>query len=207
MKRIKDKALIVFVKNPVLGKAKTRLAKTIGDADALAAYLELLEHTRTIVRTCDATKFLFYSTFIDNKDAWSNEKFEKRVQTGADLGERMKNAFATLFKENYQKIAIIGSDCGDLNTEIIEQAFKELEQNDLVIGPAEDGGYYLLGMNQFFPFLFENKEWSTAGLFEKTMEDVEKQGLRCVKLPILNDVDEYEDWIRWQKKRQEINDE
>lgn len=188
-------ALIIFIKNPILGTAKTRLAKTIGDEKALEAYLELLEHTRNISRKLECKKFLFYNQFIDKKDAWSNREFDKQLQVQGDLGAKMRAAFEAVFEKGFQKAIIIGSDCGELQPEIIERAFDALNHRDLVIGPALDGGYYLLGMRRFYPYLFENKKWSTASLFETTVSEIIQKKQSLYQLVTLNDVDEYEDWL------------
>ena len=191
-------ALIIFIKNPVLGAAKTRLAKTIGDQKALEAYLKLLEHTRKVSRKIKAQKFLFYNQFIDEQDEWANHMFSKQLQVKGDLGEKMKAGFDFVFQAGYEKAVIIGSDCGELNHAIIERAFAALDQRDFVIGPALDGGYYLLGMKQFAAFPFENKQWSTSTLFETTVAEIIRKKQSVYQLVALNDVDEYEDWIRWE---------
>ena len=184
------KAIILFTKNPELGKVKTRLAKTLGDSKALEIYKKLLLHTQQIVAPILVDKFIFYSEEKIEKDAWSNEIYYKKVQKGFDLGDRMKNAFQELFELNYNSICIIGSDCFELNSETINDAFKSLKNNDIVIGPTFDGGYYLLGMNKLHSHLFENIVWSTETVFEETIFKIEKNNLSKEILVKLNDVDE-----------------
>lgn len=179
-----------------MGKVKTRLAAKVGDEKALEIYLKLLEHTRSIVTTVAADKFIFYSDIDDNNDLWPNKIFNKRKQHGNNLGERMHNAFNEIFSAGYQKVFIIGSDCLELTTTIIDQGFWELESVDVVIGPATDGGYYFLGMKKINPLLFEKIKWSTDKVFEQTIAVCNNEQLAYSLLPILNDIDDEEDWLK-----------
>jgi len=191
-----NKALIIFIKNPERGKVKTRLAATLGDDRALEIYQQLLEHTRLICEQVEVDRLLFYSNYIDQNDAWEGKYFKKFVQTGNDLGARMEIAFEEAFERyNYQKVVIIGSDCADLTTDTITAAFQHLERHDTVIGPANDGGYYLLGMRQLFAPVFERKQWSTSSVLRDTRVDIENAGLTCYLLPQLTDVDTEADWL------------
>ena len=187
-----NRHLIIFVKNPVLGRAKTRLAATIGDEKALEVYLRLLEITRNVALGVNCTRHVFYSNTIDN-DSWSEDKFKKSVQLGESLGERMKNAFDQVFVLGAREVIIIGSDCPRLNGEIVENGFQLLAESDTCIGPAKDGGYYLLGMNRPLPFLFEDKEWSTDSVFDDTTSDLVKNELTYGQLPELSDLDTADD--------------
>lgn len=195
---MKDKALIIiFIKNPVAGKVKTRLAKTIGDAMALTIYNLLLDHTRTVTKKLHCDKIVFYSDFIDNNDSWDQNYFLKTKQEGIDLGDRMSNAFRFAFSKGYTKTLIIGSDCPDLNEAHIENAIQYLNESEIVLGPAKDGGYYLLGMKQFFPELFSNKRWSTEHVMKDTLEDISRLNLSVRLLPELTDIDEEKDMERY----------
>ncbi|MEO1049050.1 MAG: TIGR04282 family arsenosugar biosynthesis glycosyltransferase [Bacteroidota bacterium] len=186
--------LIIFVKNPELGKVKTRLAATIGDEAALSIYHQLLEHTKRITQSLDVDKIVFYSGFVDDQDLWSPEKFQKAVQTGESLGDKMSNAFKAGFENGYESICIIGSDCYELSEEILASAFQALSGNhETVVGPAKDGGYYLLGMNKHHRALFENKAWSTDEVYPKTIADFESLGLSYSVLPTLSDIDQEKD--------------
>jgi rSAM/selenodomain-associated transferase 1 len=181
--------LIIFVKNPVLGKVKTRLAEALGEKNALMIYQKLLQHTTVITTNIFADKYVFYSEYINYNDVWKNEIYKKELQYGDDLGERMKNAFEMLFQRGYKKIVIMGSDCYELTEEIIINAFDQLKQKDVVIGPANDGGYYLLGMNVFIPQLFTGKSWSTNKVFHETLTEIKSFNYSMYQLPVLNDVD------------------
>ncbi len=186
-------ALIIFVRNPVFGKVKSRLAATLGKEKALAIYKELLAHTNKILKDIPVEKFVFYDDFINHDDIWQNETYHKFLQEGDNLGERMKKAFEKLFNDGYTKAVIIGSDCFELTTGIILKGIKMLSTYDIVIGPASDGGYYLLGMNNFIHELFENKKWSTDTVYRDTLDQVEKFDHSVGVLALLNDVDEEND--------------
>ncbi|NRT16834.1 hypothetical protein HNP99_003208 [Flavobacterium sp. 28A] len=191
---MKTKALLIFTRNPELGKVKTRLAKTIGDENALTVYKDLLLHTKNVTHAIDCDKFVFYDTAIINDDIWSEEFYIKKLQASGDLGDRMQQAFDSLFGMGYKHCVIVGSDLFDLRASQIEMAFKKLENNDAVLGPAEDGGYYLLGLNQSNKDVFQNKEWGTATVFEATVNDLE--GKKVALLETLNDIDTFEDLSR-----------
>jgi uncharacterized protein len=189
--------LLIFIKNPQLGKVKTRLAKTVGDAAALEIYHELTHITRQnaeILR--GVNRHLFYSDFVDTNDDWSNELFEKSVQATGDLGNRMATAFHQIFAKNQERAVIIGSDCPTLTVEILEKAFQALENHDFVVGPSTDGGYYLLGIRAgvVFNAVFENMAWSTEAVFPTTLTRITEGGYSYFLLPALTDVDEEKDW-------------
>lgn len=188
-----DKALIIFIKNPKEGKVKTRIAKSSDDATALSIYKKLLDSTRRTTVMLDAKKYLFYSDFIDKEDQWSPSVFNKMIQRGVDLGERMMDAFIEVLSY-HGKAVIIGSDCIYLTQEIIQEAFEALDHNDVVIGPAKDGGYYLLGMKQTQMDLFLNIPWSSGRELEETLGKVKQKGLRYQLLETLNDIDHIKDW-------------
>ncbi len=114
----------------------------------MEVYHDLLRHTNKIASSVSVDKAVFYSNFIDDYDTWSNVTYAKYVQEGEDLGKRMENAFKLGFDKEYDRLIVIGSDCLELNTSIVNKAFELLESNDVVVGPAKDGGYYLLGMKK-----------------------------------------------------------
>lgn len=189
-----NEVLLIFVKNPVAGQVKTRLAKTIGDEKALLVYQKLLDHTRSVTDQMSCRRQLWYSDFIDQADRW-NSGYEKKLQQGSNLGERMKNAFAEIFEQGGEKGVIIGSDCPGLTQKHLENAFEALDQYETVIGPSEDGGYYLLGMNSFYPEVFEGIAWSTDAVYDQTIQTLEKLQLSCRRLPELNDIDTWDDLL------------
>ncbi len=190
----KTKVLIIFIKNPIKGNVKTRIADTASDKKALLIYKKLLDYTREVALQVDAGRQLWYSRFTDNNDAWDNEQFDKYTQEGESLGLRMSNAFEQAFNNGCSKAIIIGSDCAQLKAEHVELAYLALDEDDVVIGPSEDGGYYLLGMNRYLPKLFEDKQWSTPQVFKQTLDDCKERGYSCHILEKLNDVDTESDW-------------
>ncbi len=187
--------LMIFVKNPEKGKVKTRLAARVGDDKAFRIYLKLLKHTLKIAQQAKAEKQVWYSSFIDSDDKLEERGFAKKLQSGQHLGERMEGAFQKAFESGHKNVVIIGSDCPDITAEVIEEAFNRLDQDstDVVIGPSEDGGYYLLGMNSFYPGLFRGIEWSTGQVLPSTLDKIKKLELRKHMLKELNDIDTLQD--------------
>ncbi len=185
------KALIIFTRNPELGKVKTRLAKSVGDESALKIYKFLLKHTVEITEKLNVDKYVFYSENMHRDDIWNPDIFRKKLQTGNDLGERMNNAFSEILGMGYERAIIIGSDMFDLNQKDLESAFDALETTPFVIGPATDGGYYLLGMEELNSKIFQNKNWGTSSVLEATLKDLNDE--KYVLLEARNDIDYYED--------------
>ena len=194
---LSSKTIKVFIKNPEKGVVKTRLAASIGKDRALSVYKKLLGYTKNQIVNVEAQKEVWYSKFIDNSDDWDIENFEKKLQSGTDLGERMKNAFKEGFEEDPKQLVIlIGSDCAELTQKVIEEAFKELRENDLVIGPAKDGGYYLIGMSKYIPGIFDGIDWSTENVLSQTFAKAKNEHASFSLLEELHDVDTIEDWNR-----------
>lgn len=192
MEITENQALIIFAKNLEKGKVKKRLAKDLGNQKALELYQEFCVHTMTNTFDIPGRRMLFYSEFIQNGDIWGSDDYMKFVQNGENLGQRMAEAFKLAFDKS-EKVVIIGTDCMELTRNIIMEAFDRLEQDDIVLGPANDGGYYLLGMNSFHPELFENIDWSTEKVLEQTKARIEPLNLSVFELPELIDIDTVED--------------
>lgn len=186
-----ENLLLIFTRNPELGKCKTRLAKTIGDENALTVYKMLLKKTVDITQELACDKAVYYSVKVRENDLWDENSYSKHQQIGDDLGVRMYNAFNDSFKKGYKKVIIIGSDLYDLTPAHINKAFELLDQNDVVIGPATDGGYYLLGMKTMHKTIFSNKEWGTHTVRAATLEDLNNKKVQL--LSPLNDIDIFED--------------
>ncbi|WP_435254054.1 TIGR04282 family arsenosugar biosynthesis glycosyltransferase [Tenacibaculum sp. A30] len=183
--------LLIFTRNPDLGKVKTRLAKTIGDQAALDIYKFLLEHTKQVTQNLSCDKAVYYSVKVRENDIWDASVYQKHLQDGNDLGIRMHNAFQQAFSTGYEKVVIIGSDLPDLTSEHINVAFEKLNSNDVVMGPAEDGGYYLMGMKKLHANIFQHKDWGTSTVRKDTLNDLQNESVFL--LETLNDVDVFDD--------------
>lgn len=193
--------LIIFAKQPELGKVKTRLAVSIGEDQTLKIYKELLEITKNITSTLSVEKIVYW----DHLDLVSPLKFEfgdsAKVQAEGDLGFKMKTAFEDEFRSKLGKVVIIGTDCPFLTEEILEKAYLSLDTTDFVIGPAMDGGYYLLGMREFFPYVFDSIPWSTSNVLPLTLEVIQKNKNTVTLLAELNDIDDINDLKDWKDPR------
>lgn len=196
-----NKHLIIFVKNKIAGKVKTRLAAGIGPEKAMEVYEQLLDHTHKATRCLTCDKIVYFSEKIENDSIWGDGNFQLSQQSGAELGQRMFNAFNTQFAQGAEKVIIVGSDTFEISEDILKAAFRALDKKDVVIGPARDGGYYLLGMKELQPELFHNKPWSTESVCSQTIEDLKRLNLSYSLLPVLNDIDYKEDWLAYQQKR------
>lgn len=183
--------LLILTRNPELGKCKTRLAAEVGNQAALEIYGFLLRHTRAITLGLPMEKWVLYSEQIWEEDIWDPAIYQKKLQRGDDLGQRMENAFREGFRAGFGNIVIIGSDLHDLSQGDLETAFSLLEAHDHVLGPAQDGGYYLLGMKVLDQKVFRDKAWSSDTVLADTLVDL--QGKKVALLPERNDVDHYKD--------------
>ena len=191
--------LIIFVKNPIAGQVKTRIARTVGDERAVVVYQELLAYTQELVRSFTGQTVIYYGDFLNPNDGWNG--YKKYTQTGSDLGERMLIAFREQFSAGAQRVVIIGSDCFDITPDHLERAFRALDVADVVIGPATDGGYYLLGMNQLHSFLFKNMPWSQPELCQLTELALLQNNLTFERLDELTDIDEWSDYEQYRQRQ------
>lgn len=193
-------ALIVFARAPVEGQVKTRLAKEIGERNALEVYRGLLNFTRSVSDRLQEDRFVFFDQMPSVDDEWSDELYKKCTQSGSDLGERMNNASAEILNKKYEKVVIIGTDCIDMRLDILQMAFRKLDACDVVVGPARDGGFYLIGMKEQNPFLFEGRSWSNPLVLDETRRLLEENSRTYALLPELNDLDTKQDLIDFMKK-------
>jgi rSAM/selenodomain-associated transferase 1 len=193
-------ALIVFQKNEILGKVKTRLASTLGHEEALKIYQILIAHTHQVIQSIVADRYIFFSEYVPETYEIQDSSFYFQVQNGKDLGDRMKNAFEFLFCIGYERVLIIGTDCATLEPIHIQTAIQKLDLVDIVIGPAEDGGYYLLGMKNLVSSLFEDMKWSTEDVLKETINRLTQEGLSYDRIETLSDVDREEDWDKVKMK-------
>ncbi|ALW86024.1 hypothetical protein AUC43_13555 [Hymenobacter sedentarius] len=193
--------LLVFARVPALGQVKTRLAAGVGDFEALAIYHELLGITRAAIAEAGVPATVWLAGTAGPvptaQEAQEWGQLTARSQQAGDLGQRMTAAFAAAFAAGAEKVAIIGTDCPGLRTEHLTEAFALLSQHDVVLGPATDGGYYLLALRQPQPELFQNKAWSTETVLADTVADAQRLGRRVALLPELHDVDTADDLATW----------
>lgn len=186
MKKVKE-ALIIFARNPVMGKVKTRLAKGIGDEKAFEVYNKLLRLTYKNTKDLSLKKFIFYTDLPDKQIFDSS--FEIKIQSEGNLGLKMSNAFREVFNSGYEKAVIIGVDCPSLKKKIILQAMELLDNYEFVFGPANDGGYYLTGMNSLHDFVFKNIKWGTKTVLQDSLAKIRKMNHSYNLLETLTDVD------------------
>lgn len=197
--------VLVFARVPALGRVKSRLAAGIGEPAALAVYHELLAITRAaiVASGIPATVWLADAAgptpTATEAQEWAT--LSTRCQETGDLGQRMTAAFVAAFAAGASRVVIIGTDCPGLRAEQLTQAVGLLNEHDVVLGPATDGGYYLLGLRQPQPELFQNKAWSTASVLIDTQADAHRLGLSAALLPALRDVDTAEDLAAWRAEK------
>lgn len=196
-----DSHLLVFARVPALGRVKSRLAAGVGEPAALAIYHELLAVTNAAVMAAGVPATVWLADTAgpvptaDETREWATHHTQRQPE--GDLGARMAAAFAAAFAAGAGRVVIIGTDCPGLRDTHLNQAFALLEANDLVLGPAIDGGYYLLGLRQPRPELFQDKAWSTDSVLADTLADAGRLGLRVALLPTLRDVDNAADLTEW----------
>ena len=197
-----DNAIIVFARLPVKGRVKTRLAKELGIDVATSFYKVCAEHTFKEILKFDSTEvvpFLFFSeeSEIDEMRNWTKNKFRYYSQKGHDLGERMSNAFNTIFDAGYRNVILVGTDAPGISAELITDAFSQLKDYNCVIGPSEDGGYYLMGLKQKLFYLFNEMEWSTNAVFSRTIERLKQNNHDYTLMQKMIDIDTKEDLKKW----------
>jgi len=188
-----DTALILFARNPDLGRVKSRLSAALGEKKALLVYERLLSHTLKVAGDHDSDKFIFLSEYLQESLKCTNSV--QLLQSGSDLGERMENAVKKICGMGFEKICIIGADCPDISCEILNDAFKALDKSDAVFGPSHDGGYYLIGLTRLIPHIFSDIEWGTDSVLETTLSKLDASKISFQLLKKLYDIDTYEDII------------
>lgn len=196
-KNNKDALILFFMKYPEPGEVKTRLAESIGSDKAAQLYRSF---TLDLLAKLESTQLPFAICFHPKRKKqllmeWLGEAYEYMPQKGAELGERMAAAFLEAFAGGYRRVILIGSDFPDLPQGFLEESFGALKTHDAVIGPAMDGGYYLIGFRQerFFRQAFEGMDWGTEGVFRQTLSILKAHKRRVYVLPVWNDIDTIED--------------
>ncbi len=194
-------SVLIMVRYPVAGKAKTRLAAAMGPDKAAQFYRicarQILLELGSL--PTQVNKYIFFTDSGDsqNVEKWAGPGFKFKAQAGEDLGERLINAFKEVFSEGAGKAVIIASDVPDISTDIIIRAMEALDFCDIVLGPSHDGGYYLLGMNRPHQEIFRDIPWSSPKVTEKTLARAGEMGLTACLLPTLIDIDNFEDFKMW----------
>ena len=183
---------MVFIKDSSKYPVKTRLKTSIGKNKSIWVYNQILKKTVLVLKNIKTDIAVFHYNSIISKNPFKNFSKWNKIQIGKNLGEKISNAFNWGFEKGYKKIIIIGSDLWDLNEEIINTGFIELNKNKVVIGPSIDGGYYLLGLNKKMPKIFEGIKWGTQSVLAETLKLLEHEPYI---LPELNDIDTFEDLI------------
>ncbi len=164
----------------------------IGDTLALDIYKCLLSITENACAYLnDTALYVYFSDYLEHKTWRGAAQF---IQEGNDLGERMYEAFKKGFSDGYRRIICIGTDLPDLSADLIDEAMEKLQGNDFVFGPAKDGGYYLIGMKELHPCVFENKDWSTSNVLRSTLIELKERRKTVGFLRELNDIDTMEDF-------------
>lgn len=192
--------LLIFLKAPRAGEVKTRLAASLGKARALRAYRQLVAHTLAAVPP-DWSVEIHYAPRGARADMrrWLGARWRLRVQSSGDLGVRLTRAFAGAFARGARRVIAIGGDCPTLDAATLERAAQTLRARDVVLGPACDGGYYLIGLRRAAPELFVEIPWSTADVFPTTLRRARAARLSLMRLEEREDVDDLASWRRQAK--------
>lgn len=194
-------ALGIMFRIPEYGKVKKRLAVCIGNEEALKAYASMLYETvKNVSQLKSVDLYGFYEGTISKTESLL-ESIQTMPQQGKDLGERMLNAVQWLFEKGYNKVVLIGADSPDLPVEYIKDAFLKLNSCELVIGPAEDGGYYLIGMNSPLDIIFKDIKWGSNSALKDTISIANNEGIRCFLLPHWYDIDDMEGFRQWKNQQ------
>lgn len=198
------RTILVFVKNPVPGRVKTRLAAVLGEEVAADLYRAFVEDVVAMCRATGVAVTVMVSpeAALEEVRAWLGIAHRYVAQKGEDLGERMSNAFQGAFQAGCEEAVLIGSDLPDLPRGILEEAFRQLTMNECVIGPAADGGYYAVGFRAggFQPSVFQGVEWSTGSVCRRTCELLRMNGVRYHLLETWEDVDTLGDLSRFAER-------
>jgi rSAM/selenodomain-associated transferase 1 len=194
---MEENCILFYLKYPEPGQVKKRLASHFEEELVTELYKQFVLDSLFTLEGCGAhLKLCFYPPEKEELVVkWIGSCYTYWPQQGHDLGERMKNSFCKAWQEGYKYTVITGSDIPDLPRSFIDDAFVKLRLNDLVIGPAVDGGYYLIGFrhDSFFPGVFDGMSWGTGTVYEKTLNKIEMRGLSVAPLPEWFDIDTPDD--------------
>lgn len=192
--------LIIFTRYPEAGKTKTRMIPTLGAEGAAALQRQMTEHTIANAKKLRASRPLVVEVHFAGgteqlMQDWLGSDLVYYPQSEGDLGKRMNSAFERALARGMTRVVIIGTDCPDLSIKLMIQAFQAFSQHDLVLGPADDGGYYLIGLRRLIPELFEDISWGTSQVRGQTVEIAQRLNLAISYLTLLTDIDRPEDLV------------
>ena len=194
--------LIIFVKAPRPGSVKTRLAEAIGPGAACAAYWTLVEELFRRLESLSSVELRFSPDDAGAEIArWQRSSWTIRPQGPGELGERLERAFSETFAQGAQYVLVIGSDCPVVTVRDIQAAWAALRTNEVVIGPARDGGYWLIGLCKPQPALFQGIDWSTERVLNQTLRAAREANLSVALLRELSDVDTEVDWLEYLREK------
>ncbi|MBS4030115.1 MAG: TIGR04282 family arsenosugar biosynthesis glycosyltransferase [Clostridiales bacterium] len=194
--------LLVFTRYPEPGKVKTRLVSALGNEEASRLHQEMTEHTVNTLSSAGAELEIWFDGGDEKRmRAWLGENLQYKHQDQGDLGEKLQGAFADAFHRHKGCVAAVGCDCPDLTAGHIQDAFSRLSECDVVLGPAVDGGYYLIGMRTLQASLFNNIDWGSEHVLQQTLSIAKKLGLKVGLLEKLTDVDRPEDLFAWIRRK------
>jgi len=190
--------LMIFVKAPRRGTVKTRLARAIGQEAACGAYQKMVEELVARLASLSSVELRFTpDDAVTEIRQWRGRHWQMRPQGEGDLGQRLERAFADAFANGAHYVAVIGSDCPSITPDDIRAAWASLQTNDVVIGPARDGGYWLIGLREPRPALFQTIDWSTNKVLKQTLGRARARNLKVELLRELSDVDTESDWLEF----------
>lgn len=194
--------LIIFSRYPEPGKTKTRMIPALGAQGAAQLQRHMTEHTvaqaRELQKYAGVTAEVHFAGGNEQlMQTWLGIDFVYKPQNSGNLGQRMASAYQDAFASGAQKVIMIGIDCPGVNAQLLSQGFTMLEQNDLVLGPAADGGYYLIGLRHFSTQLFQGISWGSGQVLQQTVAIAQQLNLQFTYLPVLEDVDRPEDLAVW----------
>ena len=196
--------LIIYSRYPEPGKTKTRMIPALGAEGAANLQRKMTEHTLNTAKQLKSDRNINLEVHFAGGDKqlmsdWLGTDIKYVSQVVGDLGDKMQSSFQQAFDADNQRIVTIGIDCPDINLKILNNAFNALQQQELVLGVAEDGGYYLIGLNKPVPQLFNNINWGTDAVLKQTKAIADELNLNTHYLTTLPDVDRPEDLAIWQK--------
>ncbi len=197
--------LIIFTRYPEAGQVKTRLIPALGEKGAALLHHKMAEHTLTRLKSFKGEiEIHFTGGSHDLMKSWLGDQFRYRRQEGGCLGEKLFNSVAEAFAESKKKVVVIGTDCPGLTANHIEQAFRLLDHSDLVLGPAYDGGYYLVGLKKPVKELFQDITWSSSLVYRQTIKAAEQVNLQTAELEKLADIDCPADLSYWETVKKQL---